>query len=392
MHILIDYVLPFLALISVLVVIHEMGHYLAARMIGLHVTHFSLGMGPLLLSVADRRGCLWQLRALPIGGYVRMLGDADASSVVPAADGPTGDPQSEGGAREGGQGGAGYDDHAYFHRRSPKHRAWVIAAGPLANFVAGIAIIATVYFSMGRPYTPPVVGQVTADSPAEAAGIEAGDRIVSVDGRAVTRFEDFAMAVGMALDTPIQLVLLREETAPAEGTRSINLTVTPEVVETPTAYGPTERIGRIGIVAAGRDVQALGVVEAVHYGAVDTWTMSVNVMKGLGDIIVGKRSIKELGGPVKIAEISGNAAKMSWIAFALLTAVISINLGIVNLLPIPVLDGGHLVLYATEAIRGKPPSPVFVNWAFRGGTAALLVLFACVTFNDVARLVTVHIL
>src|SRR3546814_5694827 len=168
--------------------------------------------------------------------------------------------------------------------------------------------------------------------------------------------------------------------------------VTPEIVEVATPYGPSEKIGRVGVVAGAREILNIGPGAAAYYGVTDSWRMTVGVFNGLMDIVVGRRSIEDLGGPVKIAEISGNAAKMGWISFALLAAVISINLGVINLLPIPVLDGGHLALYAAEAIRGKPPSKVAVNWAFRGGAAALLALFACVTFYDVARLITVHLM
>src|SRR3546814_5871964 len=217
MHIFVDYLLPFFALISAMVIIHEMGHYLAARMIGFHVTHCSVGMGPLLLSRADRRGCLWQIRALPIGVYVRMLGDADASSR-PAS--PDDHPVSEwAGDPVADENGSTREPGDYFHLRPLHQRAWVIVAGPLANFVAGIVIVSGIYFAVGRPYTPPVVGQVVADSPADIAGLLPGDRLATVDGRAVERLEDVAINVAKALDMPVEVVVLREDTGDRKSTR-----------------------------------------------------------------------------------------------------------------------------------------------------------------------------
>lgn len=363
------YIGPFIVLMVVLVVVHELGHYLAARSLGIRATHFSVGMGPLLFSVRDKAGCAWQLRAFPVGGYVRMLGDADASSGKAEGEGAPSSLSEE-------------DRGRCFHLRPTHHRAWVIFAGPFANFILGAALIAGIYMSVGRSYTAPLASGVTSGSPAQIAGIREGDRFIAVNGRAIERFEDVQAEVSLHPGKPLKFAIQRKGISEV-----VVFVVVPDAVLMENVFGTRSAIGRIGVSSGIAERQEIGPLGAVYYGVTDSYHMTVGALSALGDILTGLRPIDEMGGPVKIAEMSGNAAKAGWLILVYLAAALSLNLGIMNLLPIPVLDGGHLVLIGLEATFRRPMNEKVVAWAFRGGMAVLLALFAVVSFNDVLGLI-----
>jgi len=370
---LFSYVLPFLAMIVVLVTVHEWGHYYAARTLGIAVTQFSIGMGPVLWSRRDRNGCEWRVAAFPVGGFVRFLGDRNASSV----------------AAEDGIAGAGSavpdaERRRYFALRNPWDRAFVIAAGPLVNLLLGLVVISGLYVANGRTFIPPVVEQTVAGAPAELAGILPGDVILSVDGQSVSSFSEVYSLVAMHPKAPLDLVVNR----PADGgNERLSFTVDTGTTEI-KAFGVGQTVGWIGISAPPPQVLQMDALSAISTGIDDVRMLTHGMLVGIYQIATGQRPLSDMGGPVRMAEMSGHAAQAGWMTFAFLLAAISINLGVMNLIPLPILDGGHLVLCAVEAIRRRPLNQKALYHLQNAGAILLIALMVGVTAGDVASLVT----
>jgi regulator of sigma E protease len=352
-------ILFFVLAISPLVFIHEMGHYLVGRWCGVKADVFSIGFGRAIAGWSDKRGTRWQVGWIPLGGYVRFAGDM--SPVSEASDEWLALPVTE--------------RNQTFQSKAVWQRALIVLAGPVVNFLFAILVMAALFGFYGEPRTPPVVAGVQAGSAADKAGLRTGDRIIEVGGTSVSRFEDIGRVVAIR---PLESLSVVGERA---GQR-FSVSIIPRVTVLKDRFGNEARIGRIGIAAGPQVIQRLGALEipaaAVRFTVISVQTMA----ETLGQIITGRRSVDELGGPVKMAKYSGEQATLGLVGFILFMTMVSINLGFINLLPIPTLDGGHLMFYAAEAIRRKPLPLQAQEWAFRGGLALLLTFMVFVTAND----------
>ncbi len=356
------YVGVFLVVLTVLVFVHELGHYLGARRNGVRIEVFSIGFGPELFGWWDRAGTRWKFSAIPLGGYVKMFGDADASSGLPAA--ALG--QLSPAERE-----------VSFHSKRLGQRAAIVAAGPAANFLFAIVVLAILFMTWGQPFTPAEVGQVLPGSAAEAGGIRAGDTIVSVDGRSVERFEDVQQVVRLNPNVAMAMVVRRDG-------ELVNLRVTPSQVEENDRLG-RHKVGQLGIRGGGTKYITRDPASAVVRAVGETWNLSATTLHAVWQMIIGTRGSEELGGPLRIAQLSGEVAQGGIVPLLWFMAVLSINLGLINLFPVPVLDGGHLLFYAAEAIRGKPLGQRAQEYGFRVGLALVLTLMVFATWNDLVH-------
>lgn len=357
--VLANYVLPFIVILSVVVFVHEFGHYYIAKRNGVYVETFSIGFGKELFGFNDKTGTRWKVSLIPLGGYVKMLGDADASSS-------TVDEEA-----------AKRDDS--FPAKSVWQRMAIVFAGPAANFIFAIAVMALLFVFAGRPFTPADVGEVQEDSPAAAAGLEAGDMIKAVDGNPIESFEELQGIVRGSAEVPLLLEIDR-------GGEILELEVIPALQEAEDRFGNVHRIGLMGVSRAGVEFRKSSPLTAVGEAVSETYKMVAGTLEALGEMIVGARGAEELGGPIRIAQMSGEIAKDGLASIIWFTAVLSINLGLINLFPIPMLDGGHLVLYAIEAARGKPLNERSLEIAFRCGLAMVLSLMVFATWNDLVHL------
>jgi regulator of sigma E protease len=364
-----EYIVPFLVVLTVLVFVHELGHYLVARWNGVRVEVFSIGFGPELFGWHDRAGTRWKLSAVPLGGYVKMFGDADPASMP-------GDILQDMTERE--------KEFSFHHKRLPQ-RAAVVAAGPVANFLFAIAVLAALFATVGQPFTPPEVGQVQPGSAADKSGIKPGDVILSIDGERVERFEDVQRAVRLNPGAPMTVTLRR-------GDNDLTLNVTPQVTELTDRFGNRHQIGLLGIGRSGVDYVRRDPASAVSRAAGETLNLTTGTLKAVWQMVIGTRTTDELGGPLRIAQMSGEVAQGGVVALLLFMAVLSVNLGLINLFPIPVLDGGHLLFYAAEAIRGKPLGQRAQEYGFRLGLALVLTLMVFATWNDLVHLRVVEFL
>ncbi len=357
------YIIPFLVVLTVLVFVHELGHYLVARRNGVRIEVFSIGFGPEIFGWYDRAGTRWKLSAVPLGGYVKMYGDADASSL-PSNSLVT---MSE-------------EDRAVsFHHKRLWQRIAVVAAGPAANFIFAIVLLAGLFATVGQPFTPPDVGQVQPNSAAEQGGIKPGDTISEIDGRKIERFEDVQQAVRLNAGGVMKIVVRRDG-------RAVALDVTPQMTEMTDRFGNVHRVGMLGIGRSGVDYVQHDPATALGRAVEETWNLSVGTLKAIWQMIIGARATDELGGPLRIAQMSGEVAQGGIVAVVWFMAVLSVNLGLINLFPIPVLDGGHLLFYFAEAIRGRPLGQRAQEYGFRIGLALVLTLMVFATWNDLVHL------
>lgn len=357
------YLVPFLLTLTVVVFVHELGHFLVARWNGVHVEVFSIGFGPEIIGFDDARGTRWKISLIPLGGYVRFLGDADASSAV-AAD------------------VAVEDRERAFASKRVWQRAAIVFAGPAANFLFALVVFSLVFMFVGKPFTPAVVDRVSEGSPAAAAGIQPGDEITAIEGRAVRQFEDLRMLVPVYGAAPMRVTVLRNG-------QELVLHTVPEWREMPDGFGKTQKIPVLGVSSSGSAfrIERLGPLDSVVEAVNRTWSVSVSTLAALGQIIVGTRGVEDLGGPVRIAEYSGNAAQLGFLSMIMFVAVLSVNLGLINLFPVPALDGGHLVLYAWEAVCGRPLGEKAQEIGLRVGLILLFGLMIFTTWNDILRLI-----
>jgi regulator of sigma E protease len=347
--------IAFVVVLGILVFVHELGHYLAARWRGVHVEVFSIGFGRALTSWTDRAGTVWKLAWLPLGGYVKMHGQERPEDV----------PDSVRAAWV-----RGYT----FHEKPVGSRAIIVAAGPAANFVLAMVLFAGLFATMGRPVTLPVVGDVLAGSAAARAGLQAHDTIEAIDGAPIHNFEDIQKIISSHPDDRMVLTVKR-------GDETLQLPVTTEVRE---AGG--KKIGQLGVRGGAVAYQHLSLPAAIWGGVEQTWSLTVETVKGVGQMIAGERGTEDLGGPLRIAQLSGQVAELGAASLVSFIAILSVNLGLINLFPIPVLDGGHLLFYFVEAIRGRPLSPRALEYGFRAGLALLAGLFVFATWNDLAHI------
>lgn len=447
MSVILDYGPWFLGLLTILVFVHEMGHYLAARFVGVHADAFSVGFGPELFGWTDSRGCRWRVAAIPLGGYVKMQGDADAASM-------------------------GHDESANtpggLLAASVGERALIFVAGPVANFILAAVVSTIIFVTVGQQITPPVVGGVAADSASAAAGFQIGDRILEVDGKKISRFEDVAEAefgaagrlmtlvidrsgqemtlevtpktakfkdrfgneyergrLGLYAASPAKLGRIQEDGAAqaagllpgdrilrldgvpmptfrefaeyirshpgqaiavdiARGDGRVTLSLTPAAT-VQEINGVEQTIGRIGVHAGARDRVRLDPLTASGAGVVFVWEMSGRILDYMWQIVIGLRPVSEIGGVLRIAQIAGDTARISLLALVTFGVLLSINLGLINLFPVPMLDGGHLAFLAVEWARGKPLKERTEEMFYRVGFAMVIGVMLFATWNDLAH-------
>jgi regulator of sigma E protease len=364
MEILSGYLIPFLVVLTVLVFVHEFGHYIIARWNGVRVEVFSIGFGPEIFGWNDKAGTRWKFSAIPLGGYVKMFGDANAASQ----------PDAEGAE----QMSAAERAVAFPHKRLGQ-RAAIVVAGPAANFLFAIVVLAGLFMISGQPYTAPVVDQVREQSAAAAAGLQPGDRIVQLDGQEIERFEELQRIVRLSPGETMSLVVQRA------GER-VQMTATPERSTVTDSVGNEHTIGLLGVTSTGMEYKRFGPFESVLRAGEETYALTTGTLQAVGQIIAGSRSTDELGGPIRIAQLSGQVADTGVTNIVWFMAVLSINLGLINLFPVPMLDGGHLMFYAIEAVRGRPLGERAQEYGFRIGLALVLTLMLFVTWNDLVQL------
>jgi regulator of sigma E protease len=358
------WIVGFLLVLGPLVTVHELGHYLVGRWFGVKADVFSVGFGKELAGFTDRRGTRWKLSALPLGGYVQFAGDMN----------PAGQPSEEWLALPA-------EERARTFQTKPLwQRALIVAAGPMTNFLVAIAILACFNLAYGKAEMAPRIGSVAEGSAAERAGLAIGDEIVGLNGEPVEDFLKLRQYIGAHPDERVSLTIERD------GDRR-EIAVTLASVAMRDRFGNEFRIGQLGVAPTGDlQITPVGPGEAVVLGVRETGDIVVMMVTGIKQIVTGQRSVKELGGPIRIAKFSGEQLSLGWREFVAFVALISINLAFINLLPIPALDGGHLAFYAAEAVRRKPLGPRSQEWAFRTGMAFVLMLMLFVTINDVASL------
>lgn len=355
--------LPFLAVLTALVFVHELGHYLVARWNGVRVEVFSIGFGPEIFGWNDKAGTRWKFSLVPLGGYVKMFGDANAASM-PA---------------DGAETMSAEERAVAFPHKRLGQRAAIVSAGPIANFLFAIVLLAGLFSIVGQPFTPAVVGEVVPGSAADAGGFAPGDEIVAVDGQSIARFEELQRIVALRPEETLTFTVLR-------GGAEIDLQAAPARVETTNHLGEKQEIGQLGLKRSGADYARHDPLTAVWQATRETFAIVDQTFTALGQIIRGDRGTDELGGPIRIAQMSGQAAELGIATVIYFAAVLSINLGLINLFPVPMLDGGHLLFYAIEAVRGRPLGERAQEYGFRIGLALVLTLMVVVTWNDLLRL------
>ncbi len=365
---LFGYIIPFLIVLTIVVFFHELGHYAVARWNDVDIEAFAVGFGPELFGINDRNGTRWKLCVIPLGGYVKFAGDANAASV----------PDHEKLANMNEEEKAGSFEH-----KTVWQRAAVVVAGPVANFILAVVIFAGSFFFIGIYEREPVVSEVIAESAAFEAGIEAGDIIRAIDGTEIRSFSDIPRIAGP--NHGIELIFTVERAG-----RLIDLPVTPKLTEREDNFGNIHKTGLIGIATRIEDAEpkhrTFGVGEALTKAVGETFFIIKRTMQYLGAIIVGRESADQLSGPIGIAKLSGDVATLGWAALINLAAILSVSIGLLNLFPVPMLDGGHLVFYAYEAVFGKPLSPRAQEIGFRFGFVLLIGLMLFATRNDVVNM------
>ena len=361
-YVVIGYIVPFLFVLTIIVFIHELGHFLVARWCGIKVLVFSIGFGPELVGFNDRYGTRWKISAIPLGGYVKFFGDENAASVP--------DP--------GKIALMNADERrvSFFHQPVAA-RAAVVVAGPVANFVLAIAIFASLFMIFGKQETPARVGKVVADSAAAAAGFEPGDLVVSINGKPIDNFRDMQEIVALSADETLDITVERQGA-------KVTLHATPRVSTDKDSMGAA----RLGIEGTQGEVRT---IKYSPFGAIaeagrQTWTIVDQTLTYLSRVLVGRASPAQIGGVVRIAQMSGQAASLGFPTLMNWAGLISVSIGLLNLFPIPLLDGGHLLFYLVEAIRGRPLSERVQEFGFRIGFAIIVMLVIFTVWNDIAHI------
>ncbi|GAC1337102.1 MAG: RIP metalloprotease RseP [Bradyrhizobium sp.] len=368
-HGLIGYLVPFLFVLTIVVFFHELGHFLVARWAGVKVLTFSLGFGPELVGFNDRHGTRWKISAIPLGGYVKFFGD-DSEASTPSSDALAGMSEEE---RQNS-----------FHHKKFGPRAAIVAAGPIANFLLAIAIFTCLFTFIGKPSTTARVDQVEPGSAAAAAGFQSGDVVTAIDDSKIGSFSDMQRIVGIRAGEQLTFTVKR-------GDSSLQLQGTPQLREVKDPFGNVHRVGVLGITrkTAVGDVttERVDPVTAAWLGVKETWFVIDRTLSYIGGVFTGREAADQVGGPLRIAQISGQVATVGGLAALVqLAAVLSISIGLLNLFPVPLLDGGHLLFYAVEAVRGRPLSDRAQEMGFRIGLGLVLMLMVFATYNDILHL------
>jgi regulator of sigma E protease len=367
-HGLIGYIVPFLFVLTIVVFFHELGHFLIARWAGVKVLTFSLGFGPELFGFNDRHGTRWKISAVPLGGYVKFFGDESEAST-PSSEALAGMTEEE---RKGS-----------FHHKRVGSRAAIVAAGPIANFILAIVIFTCLFTFFGKPSTTARVDQVEAGSAAAAAGFQVGDVVTAIDGTKIDSFSDMQRIVSIRAGEQLSFTIKR-------GDSTLQLRGTPEMRDVKDPFGNVHRQGVLGITrqTVSGDVltERVDPATALWLGVKETWFVIDRTLAYIGGVFTGREAASQVGGPLGIARISGQVATIGMAALIHLTAVLSISIGLLNLFPVPLLDGGHLLFYAVEAVRGRPLSDRAQEMGFRIGLGLVLMLMVFATYNDILHL------
>jgi regulator of sigma E protease len=362
MHYIVDWILPFLIVLTVLIFVHELGHYLVARLCGVMIEVFSIGFGPELFGRTDRAGTRWRVSAIPLGGFVKMHGeDTFGEETQDAAP-------------------ADADNRLSFRHKTLKQRAAIVSAGPLANILFALVLLLGLFAFIGAPAPLPVVGTVQEGSAAAEARLMQGDLILEIDGEKIVWFDDIRRIVNANPGVQLRFRVQR-------GDAEIEIAATPRETSASTG-GETRKVGLLGIKPdlARIGYQELSLPNAVVAAVGQTYNLATQIVDSILNIIRGDNSLDELGGPLRIAQISGQVAQHGIINLLYFMAALSVNLALINLLPIPVLDGGHLLLYAVEGAIGKPLNKRVIEYAFRAGMVFVVCLMLLATWNDLISL------
>jgi regulator of sigma E protease len=364
------YLIPFLFVLSLVVFFHELGHFLVARWCGVRVLVFSIGFGPEIVGFNDRHGTRWKISAIPLGGFVKFFGDENAASVPDSARLATMDAEERA--------------HSFMFQPVAK-RAAIVVAGPLANFLLAIVIFAGVFMLYGKQTMSARVDSVQPDSAAAEAGFKSGDVVVAINGRPVENFTEMQRIVGASAGETLAVTVDRDG-------NQLVLKATPALKEVKDNFGNVQRIGILGISRsmAPEDLKLHPVAppQAVVLAVQETWSVIERTLGYIGGVISGREAANQLGGPIRIAQMSGQVASFGFVPLIQLAAVLSVSIGLLNLFPIPLLDGGHLLFYLIEGIRGRPLSERAQEVGFRIGLAIVLMLMIFATFNDIVHLAT----
>ena len=367
-HGLIGYAVPFLFVLTIVVFFHELGHFLVARWAGVRVLTFSLGFGPELVGFNDRHGTRWKISAVPLGGYVKFFGD-DTEASTPSAQTLATMTDEE---RKGS-----------FHHKKVGPRAAIVAAGPIANFLLAIVIFTIMFTFFGKPSTTARVDKIEANSAAASAGFQVGDIVTSIEGNKIESFTDMQRIVAIRAGDKLSFTVKR-------GDQVVQLSGTPELREVKDPFGNVHRQGVLGITrqTAAGDVltERVDPATALWLGVKETWFVIERTLSYIGGVFTGREAADQVGGPLRIAQISGQVASIGMVALINLAAVLSISIGLLNLFPVPLLDGGHLLFYAVEAVRGRPLSERAQEMGFRIGLGLVLMLMVFATYNDILHL------
>lgn len=362
------YVVPFLVLLGILVFVHEFGHFIVARMVGVQVSAFSIGFGKELWSRTDKKGTCWKISAIPLGGYCQFLGDADASSTT-----------SENNVQELSD----EEKKKAFPFQHPSKKLAIVLAGPGFNYLFAALLYSMLFFTLGTFTFPPVIGEVSPEGSAAKAGIMKGDRILSINGVEIKEFMDIALEVGMAADHQVDIDVKR-------GDEILNFKFPLTEIEMVQSDGSKIKDYMLGIKSVSSvevTHESVSLPKAVLMGFQEVGNVTVMTLRGIGQMLSGKRSSEDVGGVIRIAEMSGDISKShSIVDFVVFMALLSVNLGLINLFPIPVLDGGHVVFYTLEIISGKELNEKIKDYLFRFGLALLLALMIFATWNDIVHL------
>ena len=366
----VGYLVPFLFVLCLVVFFHELGHFLVGRWCGVRILVFSIGFGPELIGFDDRYGTRWKVAAIPLGGYVKFFGD-DTVASTPDLPRLAGMDESE--------------KKQSFMGQSVAKRAAIVAAGPMANFLLAIVIFAGIFMVYGKQSMSARVDTVQADSAAAAAGFQSGDLVLAINGKAVGDFADMQRVVSESAGETLKITIDRKGT-------QVVLSATPALKEIKDSFGNVHRIGILGITRsmAAEDLkfQPVAPPQAVVLGVQETWFVIDRTLSYIGGVVMGREAADQLGGPIRIAQMSGQVATIGFVALIHLAAVLSVSIGLINLFPIPLLDGGHLLFYLIEAARGRPLSERAQEVGFRIGLAIVLMLMIFATFNDIVHLAT----
>ncbi len=368
-------ILWFLVVLSIIVFVHEWGHYYIARRNGVRVEVFSIGFGPEIFGWHDKSGTRWRVSAIPLGGYVRMFGMAEEAE--PDVDGEDVKHTAMAVLEGESQAITEEEKEVSFAHKTVGQRAAIVFAGPAINFLFAMLILGAIAMTVGVPQVRVAVGEVVAGSAADSAGLATEDVIISINDAEITSPRDVQQVVMKNPGVRLPMVVFRDD-------REIQLSVIPEAAE---QDGQT--VGRLGIRMQGElgDYEQLNPLSAAWFGIQRTAEITWQALVNIGNLLIGQGNFKELGGPIAIAQMSGQAAEQGVLQFFFFMAVLSINLGLINLFPIPILDGGHLMFMGIEALRGKPLGERAQEYGFRIGLALVLVLMVSVTWNDIVRLI-----